>query len=332
MQKSLITGGRGQDAQLLGRYLIQKGEKVFFTTRDKELSKSSNFYHLDPKDLNLEIMIIDIINKENINRIYHLASQNTSSEKQNDNIEDLYNSNILFTESILNAALLARNQVKVLVAGTCHQFTPKKKKSINYISKQSKESPRNLYGLTKSVNRLQTLNYRRQGLFASFVILFNHESYLRTTDFLLPKLCKLAALIILYESNPQNPKPELINIRNFNVSVDWSDAEIFVKAFTKILDQDKSDDYVLGSGTATKLGDIVNYIQKNECPNILNYISYEINQTKKQEILCSPKGEESVFKKLKIDNSDIYRLVSKMIKNYKELAMKKSSYGLNSIN
>ena len=183
MNKSLITGGRGQDAQLLGIYLSSIGEQAFFTTRDEQLSNKTNYFYLDPRDFNLEEKIIDILNKNDINRIFHLASQNTSSERTNDNIEDLYNSNILFTESILNAALLAKNEIKVLVAGTCHQFSPKKEGSIKHISTSTKESPRNLYGLTKSVNRLQVSHYRKLGLFACFTILFNHETNRLTVGF-----------------------------------------------------------------------------------------------------------------------------------------------------
>ena len=102
--------------------------------------------------------------------------------------------------------------------------------------------PRSPYAIAKLFAYWNTVNYREAyNLFACNGILFNHESPRRGEIFVTRKVTRAAVRIKL-------GKQEKLPIGNLNASRDWGYAKDYVTAMWKILQMDKPDDYVIGSG------------------------------------------------------------------------------------
>jgi GDPmannose 4,6-dehydratase len=96
-----------------------------------------------------------------------------------------------------------------------------------------------------------TVNYRESyGMFACSGILFNHESPRRGLDFVTRKITHAAARIKLGLQRE-------LRLGNLDACRDWGFAGDYVEAMWLMLQQDEPDDYVIGTGTTTRVGDFV---------------------------------------------------------------------------
>jgi GDPmannose 4,6-dehydratase len=102
--------------------------------------------------------------------------------------------------------------------------------------------PRSPYGVAKVYGHWITVNYRESyDLFACSGILFNHESPRRGLEFVTRKVSHGAALIKLGLARE-------LRLGNLESRRDWGYAGDYVKAMWHMLQQDKPDDYVVGTG------------------------------------------------------------------------------------
>jgi GDPmannose 4,6-dehydratase len=102
--------------------------------------------------------------------------------------------------------------------------------------------PRSPYGVAKVYAYWMAVNYRDgYGIFASNGILFNHESPRRGQTFVTRKITRAIAQILA-------GKQELLYLGNLEARRDWGYAPEYVSAMWQILQQDKPDDYVVGTG------------------------------------------------------------------------------------
>jgi GDPmannose 4,6-dehydratase len=94
-------------------------------------------------------------------------------------------------------------------------------------------------------------NYRESyGMFASNGILFNHESPRRGETFVTRKITRAVARIA------KGQQKELF-LGNLDARRDWGYAPEYVVAMWKMLQVDKSDDFVVGTGTDLSVKDFV---------------------------------------------------------------------------
>jgi GDPmannose 4,6-dehydratase len=102
--------------------------------------------------------------------------------------------------------------------------------------------PRSPYGVAKVYGHYITVNYRESyNLFACSGILFNHESPRRGLEFVTRKITDGVAKIKL------GMEKEL-RLGNLDARRDWGFAGDYVRAMWLMLQQDKADDYVVGTG------------------------------------------------------------------------------------
>jgi GDPmannose 4,6-dehydratase len=102
--------------------------------------------------------------------------------------------------------------------------------------------PRSPYGVAKVYGHWITVNYRESyDLFACSGILFNHESPRRGLEFVTRKVTFGAAQIKLGLANE-------LRLGNLDARRDWGYAGDYVKAMWLMLQQDRPDDYVVGTG------------------------------------------------------------------------------------
>jgi GDPmannose 4,6-dehydratase len=111
--------------------------------------------------------------------------------------------------------------------------------------------PRSPYGVAKVYSYWITKNYREAyGLFATNGILFNHESPRRGETFVTRKITRAVARIAKGEQK------ELF-LGNLEARRDWGYAPEYVVAMWKMLQVDKPEDYVIGTGTDLSVREFV---------------------------------------------------------------------------
>jgi GDPmannose 4,6-dehydratase len=111
--------------------------------------------------------------------------------------------------------------------------------------------PRSPYGVSKVFGHYITVNYRESyGLFACSGILFNHESPRRGLEFVTRKVTDAVARIRLGLTDS-------LTLGNLDACRDWGFAGDYVRAMWLMLQQEQPDDYVVASGVAHSVRDLV---------------------------------------------------------------------------
>jgi GDPmannose 4,6-dehydratase len=112
--------------------------------------------------------------------------------------------------------------------------------------------PRSPYGVAKCYGHFITVNYRESyDLFAASGILFNHESERRGLEFVTRKVTHGAAAIKLGLTDE-------LALGNLDAERDWGYAKDYVEAMWLMLQQDEPDDYVIATGEAHSVRELVN--------------------------------------------------------------------------
>ncbi|MCA8888936.1 MAG: GDP-mannose 4,6-dehydratase, partial [Parvularculaceae bacterium] len=111
--------------------------------------------------------------------------------------------------------------------------------------------PRSPYGAAKIYAYWITVNYREAyGIHASNGILFNHESPLRGETFVTRKVTRAVAAI-------QLGLQKTLYLGNLNARRDWGHARDFVEGMWRIVNHDTADDWVLATGKAHSVRELV---------------------------------------------------------------------------
>ena len=111
--------------------------------------------------------------------------------------------------------------------------------------------PRSPYGVAKVYAHWITVNYREAyKIFACNGILFNHESPRRGGTFVTKKIVNGLCRVKL---NMQ----KTLYLGNLESKRDWGHAKDYVKMMWMILQYNKAEDWVIATGTTTKIRDFV---------------------------------------------------------------------------
>ena len=111
--------------------------------------------------------------------------------------------------------------------------------------------PRSPYAVSKLAGIWTVRTYREAyKLFMSNGILFNHESEVRGPEFVTRKISKSVAKIYHGSKNP-------LILGNLDAVKDWGYAKDYVEGMWMMLQQDCTDDFVLGTGESHTVRDFV---------------------------------------------------------------------------
>ena len=250
---AFITGITGQDGSYLAEFLLNKNYEVhgmkrrassFNTQRIDHLyqdphSKDPNFF-LHYGDLTDSINLLNIIEKTKPDEIYNLGAQSHVAVSF-ESPEYTANSDALGTLRLLEAIRIAKmeDKTKFYQASTSELFglvqeTPQTEKTPFY--------PRSPYAVAKLYAYWIVINYRESyGIFASNGILFNHESPRRGETFVTRKITRGLTQI-------NEGLTDFLYLGNIDALRDWGHAKDYVEIQWKILQQEKSDDFVIATG------------------------------------------------------------------------------------
>lgn len=253
MKKALITGIAGQDGSFLAEFLLSKNYEVIGLAK-KKFATSENISNIIDK---IKIIDGDVADFDSVlttvkdikpDEIYNLAAQSFVADSWN-NPSITAQCNALGPVNILESIKRESPDTKFFQASTCEIFGKPKD------SPQTEETaihPITPYGIAKLYAHLMVETYRKNyGVFASCGILFNHESERRGKQFVTRKISSSVASIKLGILDH-------VELGNLNSQRDWGYAPDYVKGMYLMLQQEKSDDFILATGKPVKVRDFCN--------------------------------------------------------------------------
>jgi GDPmannose 4,6-dehydratase len=250
---ALITGITGQDGSYLADFLLEKGYRVSGMVRR---ASTENFQRLEHLRDRIELLQGDLLDQTSIasvldhvrpDEVYNLAAMSfvpTSWHKP-----------------VLTAEFTAVGVTRVLDAlrQTCPKARFYQASSSEMFGKvretpQSESTPfypRSPYGVAKVYGHHITVNYRESyGLFACSGILFNHESPRRGLEFVTRKITHGVARIKMGLATE-------LRLGNLQAKRDWGFAGDYVRAMWMMVQEERPDDYVIGTGQTHSVEEFV---------------------------------------------------------------------------
>ena len=293
--KALIFGISGQDGVYLSQFLLNKGYKVFGISRDTRSNNISNLKKINKenqieitslnlKDFKSVLKHIDILRPNEIYNLSGLTSVSLSFEKPIEALESIAN----VTLNILEAIILIDPTIKYYNASSSECFGDTGKFSAN---EETPFKPCSPYGVAKTTAHLLVKNYREtRKLFASNGILFNHESPIRSLNFVTQKIVYAASKISVGNK-------ERLKLGNLEISRDWGWAPDYVNAMWRIIQQPKADDFIIATGKTISLEQFVEKTFKFFNLNWKDHVDVDNSLLRPSDIKIS-KGNPSKAKKI----------------------------------
>jgi GDPmannose 4,6-dehydratase len=257
---ALITGITGQDGSYLAELLLNKEYEVHGIVRRSSTINRTRIDHLyvDPHEptANLFLHYGDLADSEQISNIiynikpdevYHLGAQ--SHVRVSFDIPE-YTSNVtgLGTTRILEVVRRSGYPIRFYQASSSEMFGAAP-------SPQGEDTPfmpRSPYACAKVYSFWMVRNYRQgYNIFASNGILFNHESPRRGETFVTRKITRGIAAI---KANKEN----FIYLGNLEAKRDWGFAPEYMEAMWLMLQLEKPDDFVIGTGESHTVQEFLN--------------------------------------------------------------------------
>ena len=321
---ALITGITGQDGSYLAELLLGKGYEVHGIVRRVALEdethrllrirKILNDITLHAGSLESYASLFNIILKIKPTEVYHLAAQSYVGYSFEDEFSTL-NININGTHYLLSATKeFISSKVRFYFAGSSEMFgkvkeSPQNENTLFY--------PRSSYGISKVTGYYLTKNYRdAYNLHASNGILFNHESPRRGFEFVTRKISHAVAKI-------KNGSHEKLKLGNIKAKRDWGHAQDYVNAMWLMLQQDKPEDYVIGTGREHSVEDFAKKAFAHVGLNYKDHIVIEKSLIRPAEVdsllANSTKAKKNLGWEPKISFDDlVVSMVENDLKNLKQ--------------
>ncbi len=255
MKRALVTGITGQDGSYLAELLLRKGYEVHGIMRRASTFNTHRIDHIymDPHEERPGLMLhygdladagvlTGLIYNIKPEEIYHLGAQ--SHVRVSFDMPE-YTGDIsgLATTRLLESIRQSGIKTKFYQASTSELFGA----ALPPQSEETPFQPQSPYAIAKLYAYWMTLNYRRgYGLFACNGILFNHESPRRGETFVTRKITRCVSRILA-------GKQSKLFLGNLDSKRDWGFAPEYVEMMWIMLQQDKPDDFVVGTGESNSV-------------------------------------------------------------------------------
>lgn len=256
---ALITGITGQDGSYLAEMLLAKGYTVHGLIRRASTFNTERIDHLyqdphDPQprlflhygDLSDSSQLTNLFYEVQPDEVYHLGAQ--SHVRVSFDMPD-YTGDItgLGTVRLLEAIRKSGIQCRLYQASSSEMFGEAPAPQ----NEQTPFRPRSPYAAAKVYAYWMVQNYREgYGIFACNGIMFNHESPRRGETFVSRKISRAVAGIL-------SGQQEKIFLGNLDARRDWGYAPEYVQGMWLVLQQDKPENFVFGTGEAHSVREFV---------------------------------------------------------------------------
>lgn len=248
MKRALITGVGGQDGAYLSELLLGKGYAVSGMVRRRSVGGLEDerlrwlgvadrvrFVDGDLSDLST---LLRAVEETAPDEVYNLAAQSLVKTSWNQPIATA-GATGLGALNMLEAVRTVAPTARFYQASSSEIFGRAQSPIQN---ERTALYPRSPYGVSKAFAHWMTVNYRESfGMHASSGILFNHESPLRSIEFVTRKITDGVVRIKLGLA-------DTLTLGNTQVRRDWGHARDHVRAMWQMLQQPAPDDYVIATG------------------------------------------------------------------------------------
>jgi len=310
---AIIFGISGQDGSYLSNFLLKKNYKVIGVSRNINIK---NLYRLKRlkilNQINLlkgnasDIKFCNKIINSRINEIYYLSGYSSViGSFINPNIS--IKSNVLGLLNILQTIKKKKYKIKLFNAGSGQFYGDNKKNFYNINSKIEPQSP---YGVSKAAAYWLVKIYREKyNIYCCTGILFNHESPLRSKEFVTKKIIDTAIKM---------KKNKTIKLRLGNVDIfrDWGWAPEYVNAIWLMMQRNKPTDLIIGSGKVHSIREFTNEVFRLLNLNKKNLITGDKKYKRNIDIRGYKADIRSTKKILKwAPKLNLKQIIFKMVKN-----------------
>lgn len=258
-KKALVTGITGQDGSYLAEFLVKKNYEVTGLVRKTSNIVYPNISHVQGEvnliqaDLLDPVSLREAIGVVKPDEVYNLASQSHPAESFRQPIHTAEITGI-GAHRVLDAVKDVVPHAKYYQASSSEMFGWVREIPQN---EETPFNPANPYAAAKLYAHAITKIYRESyKMFAANGILFNHESPRRHLGFVTQKVTYAAACAKLGIKNSEHLNEEgepivrnnKVALGNLEAKRDWGFAGDYVEAMWLMLQQDKPDDFVIGTG------------------------------------------------------------------------------------
>ena len=250
---ALISGVTGQDGAYLSKFLLDQGYKVYgiLARRSSDTSWRLRYLAIDQKVRLLEWDLTDLssliraLEESQPDEVYNLGSQSFVSTSWAQPILTGYVTG-LGAVHFLEAIRLTNPRIRFYQASSSEMFG---KVNAPTQAEATPFYPRSPYGAAKLYAHWMTVNYRESfGIHASNGILFNHESPIRSLEFVTRKITDAVARI-------KSGLQDKLVLGNLDARRDWGYAKDYVEAMWTMLQKDEPSDYVIATGISHSVRD-----------------------------------------------------------------------------
>ncbi len=284
--RALITGVTGQDGSYLAELLLQKGYEVHGLIRRSSSFNTGRIDHIyqdphvpNPKlflhygDLTDGVNLTNLIHQIQPTEVYNLGAQ---SHVQVSFTMPQYTAQVdaVGAVALLESIRASGVNCRYYQASTSELYgsTPPPQNEASVFR------PRSPYAAAKLMAFWSTVNYREAyGVHATNGILFNHESPRRGETFVTRKITRAVAKI----ANGSNEK---LYLGNLDAIRDWGFAKEYVESMWLMLQQKKSDDYVVATGQGATVREFTQVAFEHVGLNYKDYVEVDNRYMRPTEV------------------------------------------------
>jgi GDPmannose 4,6-dehydratase len=252
-RRALITGITGQDGSYLAELLLERGYEVHGLVRRTSTHTLERISHIEDRlvlhlgDVLHDRSVINALREAQPDEVYNLAAMSFVGASW---------AEPTFTTDVTGGGVA---RMLATIRDTCPEARFYQASSSEMfggaIESPQRETtpflPRSPYAIAKLSGHFLTVNFRESfGMFACSGILFNHESPRRGREFVTRRVTHGAAAIRLGLQDE-------LRLGNLDAHRDWGFAPEYVEMMWRMLQRDEPEDYVIGTGEAHSVRELV---------------------------------------------------------------------------
>lgn len=253
MSKALILGINGQDGSYLAEILLEKGYEVHGLIRRTATGNLRNIEHIEDKirlhygDLTDPVSLHQIIHEVRPREIYNEADQDHAG---------LSFKIPSYNFDVTGAAVGRLLEIIRQVDPGIRFFQPTTSNMFGQVAEAEQDestvfNPVNPYSCAKVFAYYISHMYRRTyGMHVSLAIFYNHESPRRTEHYVTRKITRSVARI-------KAGLQDKLYLGDLSALIDWGYAREYMEAAWKILQLDRPDTFIIGTGEVHSVQDFV---------------------------------------------------------------------------
>lgn len=245
--RALITGAAGQDGTILASLLDRDGVQVIGLVRP-----GTDTHLLRRYVPGIELVDVDLADADAVratvvdsgaDELYNLGGFTAPGESW-DRPDEVHAVNVGAVEAILAAVREGGRPVRIFQAASSHIFEGTDRSPQDETFELTPNSP---YAKSKA-EALGLIRQARErdGIFASCAIMYNHESPLRTPNFVTRRITEAVARIA-------RGQQDVLELGDIEVARDWGWAPDYVRAMRLMLAAPQPRDFVLATGISHRL-------------------------------------------------------------------------------